>query len=206
MAQDSLPTSQDLLGLLRRSRAILDTLAQLVEEGGHPDPSWEAEAVEVARAVRIRLDHEIRKVQEFQEKSQAESAPDLDLPEEDTEDTEETSRESQAVEVLRSLEWSGFSYRFRTTGCPVCRADQLDGHLSGCSLDAALRQEATQGQGQGQGQDQDTQRCGGRRWITPPAHLSYRRGWILTGYTRPAYAPRCPGCPDCSGTSPGPRE
>lgn len=205
MAQDSLPTSQDLLGLLRGSRAILDTLAQLVEaqlvpDGSHPDLSWEEEAVEVARAVQIRLDHEIRKVREFQEKSQAESTPDLGLPEEDTEDTEETPVEAQAVEVLRSLEWSVRAGGYR--GCPVCGADRTTGHLPGCSLDAALRQEATQGQGQ----DQDTPRCGGRRWITPPANRSYRRGWILTGYNRPAYAPRCPGCPDCSGTPPGPRE
>lgn len=74
------PSTLELLGLLRGARSILDTLVQLVEEGGHLDPSWEAEAVEEARSIQVRLDRQIRKAR----RSQAESSLDLDPTEVDS--------------------------------------------------------------------------------------------------------------------------
>lgn len=44
----------------------------------------------------------------------------------------------------------------------------------------------------------DEARCEGRGWIYPAPGAAPKPADVLTGYSRPAYAPRCPGCPDCT--------
>lgn len=40
--------------------------------------------------------------------------------------------------------------------------------------------------------------CGGRGWLRVAGPLQAPgQDWVLTGYSRPAWAPPCPGCAEC---------